>query len=75
MALDKTSLKNTIRGLLDDLWSDTGRTPEQAREKFATDLSNAIDVFVKTGSPNVPGTGLTAGATAVTGASITGTIT
>lgn len=45
MALDKATLKATIRQTLDDLSQMDDR--EESREKFATDLADAIDVFVK----------------------------
>lgn len=67
MALNKTALKTGVRTFTDALWANPdGLTPEQCREKFATDLSNLIDAFVKTGlvSVNVTTTGT---ATAQTG--------
>lgn len=74
MALDKAGLKASILALTENLFTDTGRTPAEAREKYAEDLANAIDAFVKTGTPVVPGTGLTAGSNAVNGTSNTGSI-
>lgn len=46
MALDKAGLKTNIKTMLEEL----GNTPDrdQAIEKFATDLSDAIDSYVKT---------------------------
>lgn len=49
MALDKTALKDAIEVLLTDMES----RDEDAKEEFATRLSNAIDVFVKSGTVNV----------------------
>lgn len=74
MALDKTSLANGIKALQDDLYTGTGRTPEQARQYYADQLANLIDTFVKTGTPVVPGTGLAVSGGAVTGISNTGSI-
>jgi hypothetical protein len=74
MALDKTALAAGIKSLQDNLYSDTSRTPDEARTHYANELATLIDTFVKTGSLSVPGTGLTAGVTAVTGTSVTGTI-
>lgn len=54
MALDKATLKSTIRAITDALWENPDElTPEDCREKFAADLSNAIDVFVKTGTATI----------------------
>lgn len=56
MALEKIALKNSIRGILEDLYdnsnSEDPQTPAEAREEFATRLSNVIDIFVKTGTVN-----------------------
>ncbi len=68
MALNKTALKAGIQGLLTDLFDNNANlTTAQAREKYATDLSNLIDAFVKTGLVSVTTTG-TATAQAGTGA-------
>ncbi len=51
MALDKTGLKNNIEALLTTLkdYDGTGdETQAKAIEKFANDLANAIDTYVKT---------------------------
>lgn len=73
MALDKPGLKATILSILTDM---EGRT-EDAKEEFATRLSDAIDVFVKTGKVTVEAgikVDTTGSATAQTGAtSTTGT--
>lgn len=51
MALDKANLKSGIKSLLEVLESDciSGKTKEQVKEKYATELSNLIETFVKTG--------------------------
>lgn len=50
MPLDKISLKATIKTIVDDLFANTSNlSPAQARNKFATDLADAIDVYVKGG--------------------------
>lgn len=56
MALDKTGLKNAILAIFEDMATRTD-DPELAREDFATQLSNAIDVYVKTGSVTIVTTG------------------
>ena len=57
MALNKIALKTGIKSLTDELWANAGNlTPEQCRDKFATDLSNLIEVFVKTGLVTTTGT-------------------
>lgn len=68
MALNKTALQTTIAALLTEMLAKE----ETSIEEFATRLSDAIDVFVKTGvvSVNVSTTGT---ATAQTGTG-TGTI-
>lgn len=74
MALDKPTLHNSIRTITDALWANPeGLTPEACREKFATDLSNAIDAFVRTGLVNVTVT--TTGTAAAQAGSGTGNIT
>lgn len=78
MALNKTALKSDIDTLLNALLAydgSSGQTQADAIEKFKTDLADAIDTFVKTGSVAVPGTGLVAptGGGPVTGQA-TGTI-
>ena len=68
MALNKTALKTTIILILTEMLAKE----ETSIDEFATRLSDAIDVFVKTGVVNV--TVSTAGtATAQTGTG-TGTI-
>jgi hypothetical protein len=76
MALDKTSLAAGIKSLTDDLFTDTTRTSIQARQAYADGLANLIDVYVKSGTLNVPGAGLVSasGGGAVTGSSVTGSI-
>lgn len=75
MALDKITLKNSIKSLQDELFANAGGlTSEQAATRFAEGLADAIDVFVRTGKPVVPGTGLTSPSGAVTGVSNTGSI-
>lgn len=48
MALDKTGLKNSIKTMLQEMGS--AENQEAAIEKFATDLSDAIDTYVKSAS-------------------------
>ena len=75
MALDKTSLKNGIKALHNELFANAAvLTPAQAADRYADEMANLIDVFVKTGNPQVPGTGLTSPSGAVTGNSVTGII-
>jgi len=67
MALDKDGLKIAILAIFENMATRVD-DPEQARIDFATQLSGAIDVYVKTGLVTVATTGT---ATAQTG---TGTI-
>ncbi len=46
MALNKTGLKNSIKTMLEELNAE--KDQETGIEKFATNLSNAIDTFIKT---------------------------
>lgn len=68
MSLDKTSLENAIKSLLER--QANKKSPNDKSEdsiaEFARDLANAIDVFIKSGTVNiaagiavqvVPGTG------------------
>lgn len=68
MALNKTALQTTIVALLTEMLSKE----EASIEEFATRLSDAIDVFVKTGVVSVT-VSTTGTATAQTGTG-TGTI-
>lgn len=61
MALDKTALKTAILNIFADMATRQDH-PETAREDFATALSNAIDLYVRTGTVTTAGT-----ATAQTG--------
>lgn len=56
MALDKTGLKNAILTIFNDMATRVDH-PETAREDFAAALSNAIDVYVKTGTVTIVTTG------------------
>ncbi len=49
MPLDKTTLKTTILTMIQ---SGSGKSAAQAQEDFAEELTNAIDVFVKSGTVN-----------------------
>ena len=49
MALDKATLKTTIKDLM---VASEGKSKEDAQEDFAQGLSDAIDVFVKGGTVN-----------------------
>lgn len=52
MSLNKGQLKSAIKQVLvnvDNYNRQAGATVEEARELFATQLSDAIDAFVKTG--------------------------
>jgi len=53
MALNKIALANGIKSLQDNLYSDTTRTPDEARTQYANELANLIDAFVKSGTVNV----------------------
>lgn len=61
MALNKTGLKAAILAIFEDMATREDH-PETVREDFATQLSDAIDAFVKTGTVTTTGT-----ATAQTG--------
>ena len=78
MALNKTGLKDDINTLLKALLefdNSPGKKQDDAIEKFKSDLADAIEKFVKTGTVAVPGAGLVApsGGGPVTGQA-TGTI-
>ncbi|MCO5285214.1 MAG: hypothetical protein M9898_02230 [Chitinophagaceae bacterium] len=49
MALDKATLKSTIEAIL----SDMEERDTDAKSEFAERLSDAIDIFVKSGEVNV----------------------
>lgn len=68
MALDKTGLKTTIKSLLTEMLDKE----ENSIDEFSTRLSDAIDVFVKSGTVTV-NVSTTGTATAQTGTG-TGTI-
>lgn len=72
MALDKNTLKLSIVTLLNQLKDydeSSGKTQADAINKFATDLSNAIDTYVKSGTviTNVNVTGVVAGPSSASG--------
>jgi hypothetical protein len=51
MALDKSTLKTSIKALTNALKTydgSSGKSQDEAIEKFAEDLSNYIDTYVKT---------------------------
>ena len=75
MPLDKNSFENGIKALEDNLYADTTRTPDEARQHYASGLATLIETFVKSATVTVPGTGMTAGGNAVTGNSTSGTLT
>lgn len=56
MALDKAGLKDAILAIFNDMATRVDN-PEQARIDFATQLSDAIDVYVKTGTVTIVTTG------------------
>lgn len=66
MALDKSGLESDIGTILNDLLAfdgSSGKTQADAIDKFKSDLADAIDTFVKTGTVNVTSvSGVTAGA-------------
>ncbi|WP_367867899.1 hypothetical protein [Pedobacter sp. WC2423] len=68
MALDKQTLKNSIKDLF-DFDSDKDVNPVEARERQAQKLANAIEMYVKSGdvTTNVVGTSATGGAVTGTG--------
>lgn len=52
--LNKAQLKSGIKALTDTLYSNVAnKTPDECREQFATELSDLIDQFVKSGTVNV----------------------
>lgn len=56
MALNKAGLKASIKNLINALKvydGSTGQTQDEAIEKFANDLSDYIDTYVKTATVNV----------------------
>jgi hypothetical protein len=55
MALDKTGLKNAILAIFENMATREDH-PETAREDFATQLSDAIDMYVRTGTVTTTGT-------------------
>jgi hypothetical protein len=77
MALETAAFKSGLKTLLDGLFYNTGVTPEQARTTFSNGLGDLLVTLIKSGTPVVPGTGLTApgGGGAVTGTSNSGSIT
>lgn len=79
MPLNKTVLRSDIDTLLNALLEfegGSGQEQSDAIDKFKTDLSDAIDTFVKSATVTVPGTGLVApsGGGPVTGTSTTGSL-
>lgn len=67
MALDKATLKTTIKTLSETLFENTGNmTPDQARDFFAQGLADAIEVYVKSGDGVYVLGSLQAGANPVT---------
>lgn len=78
MALDTPGLESGIKSLTDDLFNNPGNlTPDQARQQYATRMSQLIETFVKSGTVNVTVTVTTTGtATAQSGGGPgTGTVT
>lgn len=68
MALDKTTFKNSIISMMESLKDAENQT--DAIETFATELSNAVETFVKLASvyatpTDVTGAVMTAGGNAV----------
>lgn len=82
MALDKLGLKNALKSIFDGVSPEAGgeTNPEALREKVATEMADAIDLFVKTGvvtvSQGIPvsTTGSAAAQTGQTTATGSGTI-
>jgi hypothetical protein len=66
MALDKTTLTNTLETIFEDL---SGKTAAQK----ASEIADAIDVFVKSGAVNTTVTGTAPGPTFPSTVSGTGT--
>ena len=74
--LGTPALKTGVKNLLNELYANAGGlTPAQSADRFADGLSSLMETFVKTATVTVPGTGMVAGSTPVTGTSITGTLT
>jgi hypothetical protein len=76
MALDKATLKSSIQTLLQDMME----REEASFDEFATKLSDAVDIYVKTGTVTVAAgipvatTGSPSAQTGTTTATGTGTI-
>lgn len=68
MPLNKAQLKNDLIAMSEELFNNSANlTPTQAREQWATAMSNAFDSFVKGADGHYQGGSLTAGSTPVTG--------
>ncbi|TSE05677.1 hypothetical protein [Aquimarina algiphila] len=65
MALVTALLKKDIKGILNDLKNDTDQ--EAAIEKYADQLSRAIETYVKSATVIVTGTSVSGGAVTGTG--------
>lgn len=66
MPLNKTALKNGIEALHAELFANAGGlTTAQAGTRYATEMANLIDAFVKTGDGQYQAGTLQAGATPV----------
>jgi hypothetical protein len=64
MPLNTPQLKQDIKDLTEELFNNTGNlNPAQSREKYADDLSAAIERYVKTGLVTVATTGTAAAQT------------
>lgn len=75
MALNKTALKNGIEALHAELFANAGNlTTAQAGTRYATEMADLIDAFVKSGDGKYQAGTLTAGATAVTAVGGTPTV-
>lgn len=62
MALDKSTLKTSIKALVNALKTydgTSGKTQSDAIDKFADDLSNYIDTYVKTATVVITPTDIT----------------
>jgi galactitol-specific phosphotransferase system IIB component len=67
--LDKAGLKTNIKTMLQEL--NDAEDQNAAIEKFATDFSNAMDIFVKTASIHATPANVTAAAMVASGNPVT----
>lgn len=67
MALQTTALKNGIKDLMNELFTNSSElNPAQAADRFADGLSQLLETYVKSGDGRYQAGTLTAGANPVT---------